>query len=65
VGNINWKKMLLFGAVSAFAPTLSNWATSVQTGHDIPFTIGNIVIPAIPTFIITLAALFSNPRTKG
>jgi len=64
MGKVNWKKILLFTMVSAFTPTLGNWATSVQTGHDIPFTVGNIVIPAIPMFITTLAALFSNPRYK-
>jgi hypothetical protein len=65
MGKLNWKKILLFSTVSAFAPSLANWASSVQTGHDIPFTVGNIVIPAIPVLITTLAALFSNPRTKA
>ena len=59
---LNWKKILLFSTVSAFGPALGNWASSVQTGHDIPFTVGNILVPAIPVLITTLAALFSNPR---
>ncbi|OQW40301.1 MAG: hypothetical protein A4C66_10730 [Nitrospira sp. HN-bin3] len=61
---LNWKKILLFSVVSSFAPAMANWANSVQTGQDIPFTVGNIVVPAIPTLITTLAALFSNPRQK-
>ena len=61
-GQLNWKKILLFSVVSGFAPTLSNWAQSVGTGQDIPFTVANIVIPAIPVLITTLAALFTNPR---
>jgi hypothetical protein len=64
MGKLNWKKIVLFSTVSAFAPAMANWANSVQTGHDIPFTVGNIVVPAIPVLITTLAALFSNPRTS-
>ena len=59
---LNWKKIILFSVISGFAPALSNWAQSVSAGQDIPFTIGNIVIPAVPVLITTLAALFTNPR---
>lgn len=61
---MNWKKLILFAMVSAFGPTMGTWASSVQTGNDIPFTAANIVIPAIPALITTLAALFSNPRYR-
>ena len=64
-GKVNLKKILLFSAVSAALPGLQNWANSVNTDHPIPFTVGNIVLPAIPVLITTLAALFSNPRTRG
>ena len=60
----NWKKVILFSTVSAFVPALGNWASSVQSGQDIPFTAGNILVPAIPALITTLAALFSNPRSQ-
>jgi len=59
---MNWKKIIMFATVSAFGPALGNWANSVQSGQDIPFTVSNIVVPAIPTFIMTMAALFSNPN---
>ena len=65
MGKLNWKKIVLFTMVAGFGPTLGNWATSVQTGMDIPFTLGNIVVPAIPVIVTTLAALLSNPRYKG
>jgi hypothetical protein len=60
---LNWKKIILFSTVSAFAPALGQWASAAQSGHSIPFTAANILVPAIPAFITTLAALFSNPRT--
>jgi len=59
--NVNWKKVLLFLTVSTLVPPLSHWATSVQTGQAIPFTVGNILLPAVPGLIANLAALFSNP----
>lgn len=62
MGKLNWKKVLLFSAYSAFAPSLGQWAESVATGAPIPFTVGTILLPAIPGLIGTLAALFSNPR---
>lgn len=61
--NINWKKVLLYTMVSAVVPGLSHWATSVTTGQPIPFTAGNIILPAVPGLIGTLSALFSNPWT--
>ena len=60
----NWKKVLLFTVVAGFGPALSNWATSFSSGVSIPFNVENIVIPAVPIVITTLAALFSNPRRK-
>lgn len=60
---INWKKFLLFTCAAVFTPTIGTWATSVNAGHDLPFTLGNVLIPAIPGLIVTLTALFSNPRT--
>lgn len=65
MGKLNWKKLLLFTAVSSALPGLQNWATSVTTDQAIPFTLGNIVVPAIPAIITTLAALFSNPRSRS
>ena len=58
---VNWKKVLLFTMVSAVVPGLSHWATSVSTGQAIPFTVGNVLLPAVPGLIGTLSALFSNP----
>lgn len=61
---INGKKLALFSVISAFAPVLSQWATSVQSGEPIAFTAGNILAPAAANLIITLSALFTNPRRK-
>jgi hypothetical protein len=59
--NLNWKKVVLFTMVSVVAPGLSHWMTGVTTGQPIPFTVGNIIVPALPGLIATLSALFSNP----
>jgi hypothetical protein len=58
---VNWKKVILFTVLGSMVPPVSNWVTGVQTGHDIPFTVGNILLPAIPALVASLAALFSNP----
>ena len=60
---VNWKKILLFGTVSAFAPVLSNFAESAQAGHAVAFTAGNILAPAAVNAVAIFSALFSNPRT--
>ena len=60
---MNWKKILLFSTVSAFAPTLQQWAQAAQSGTPAPFTFETVVAPAIPNLVLMLAALFSNPRT--
>lgn len=61
---INWKKMLLFGSIASVTPALQNWATATQSGQDIPFTVGNILLPAIPQAIAIFSALFTNPWRK-
>lgn len=58
---VNWKKIVLFSTVAAFAPSLNTWAECAKAGQICPFTFGTIVTPAIPSLILTLAALFTKP----
>lgn len=62
MGKVNLKKLLLFGVVSSLAPLLTGYVESAQSGHAIPFTAGTILVPAAANLVVTLAALFSNPR---
>jgi len=59
---LNWKKIFLFATVSAFAPVLGQWQQCIGMGTCPAFNVQNVVVPAIPALITTLAALFSNPR---
>jgi len=62
VGKLNWKKILLFGTTSAFVPVLGQWTECMQAGGHCPFTAGTVLLPAIPSLVLVLTALFSNPR---
>lgn len=62
MGKLNWKKILLFSLTAGLVPSLQNWAQTQVTGTPIPFTLGTVLLPALPGIFTTLAALFSNPR---
>jgi len=55
--------VLLAGIGGAVAGNVAAWSQAIQTGADVPFTAGTILIPAIPAVLATLLALFArSPR---
>lgn len=64
MGKLNWKKILVFGTIGALTPALGQWSNCFAGSPCPPFTAGNVIIPAIPTVLAMLAALFSNPRYR-
>lgn len=64
MGSVNWKKVILFTVAGAVTPQVSAWVQCVQQGGHCPFTAGTVLLPAVPALVVTLAALFSNPRHR-
>lgn len=60
----DWKKVIAMTMAGIVTPTVGNWANSYMQGNPQPFTVGNVLIPAIPVVAATLMALFSQPNKK-
>ena len=56
---MNWKKILAFVVSGGVAGSLGHYASEVQAGHQIAFTVGNILWPALGSIGAALAGLFT------
>lgn len=63
---MNWLKVIGFTVAAPLVHALDLALTTQSTGGHAPITSGNILLPAIPGLILTLAALFTHkPTTPG
>jgi len=61
---MNWKKIFAFVGAGALAGSLGHYATEVQQGHHIAFTVGTILWPALGGVVAALSALFTKSPTQ-
>ncbi len=58
---MKWWKVILATVGGAVAGNVSGWGQAVTGGHHVHFTVGTILVPAIPGILATLLALFTKP----
>jgi hypothetical protein len=61
---MNWKH--LFALIAApVASSLGIWGQNTLNGQHVAFTTGNILIPAIPVLLASLAHLYMAPPSSA
>lgn len=63
----DWRKLIAVVTAGVVLPTVGQWAQNCMGDVCAPFTVGNVIGPAVPSLLTaatTLVAFFMTPKKK-